>query len=165
MGCSPFDPRHRMAHASRPADAGPAFVKRRGRRRSIKGCASARAGIAAVELAVCLPILLLLTVASIEACSMIHLKQSLTIAAYEGARVALIPGSATENVAEQCRLILIGRGIQGATAAVTPDVANAMPGTFVRVTVTAPCAANSPIAGRFFTSRTLTGRVEMMKEM
>jgi Flp pilus assembly protein TadG len=71
-----------------------------------------RRGVAAAEFAVCLPVLVLVVFASIEACSMIFLKESLTVAAYEGSRVALqsaatgsrrrrtVPGSARRrNVA------------------------------------------------------------------
>lgn len=124
-----------------------------------------RKGVAVVELSVCLPLIMVITVAAIEACSMLHLKQSLILAAYEGARVALIPGAATANVQEQCRLILVNRGIQGATYTVTPDVQSAPRGTFIRVLVTAPCNMNSPILGSFFTNRIVSGKVEMMKEM
>lgn len=127
--------------------------------------AGLRRAAAIVEFAVCLPVLMLLTVAAIETCSMIYVRQSLTIAAYEGARVALIPGSETVNVQEQCRLILDGRGVRNATTTVTPDVVSSAPGTFIRVSVTAPCSSNSPIAGKFFAGRSLTGSVEMMKEM
>ena len=42
------------------------------------------------ELAVCLPVVVLLVIATIEACSAMFLKQSLTVAAYEGVRTALI---------------------------------------------------------------------------
>ena len=44
-----------------------------------------------VELAICLPVLILLLFGTIEACAIIYLNQSLKIAAYEGARVSLIP--------------------------------------------------------------------------
>ena len=54
---------------------------RRGRRH--------RDGVAATELAVCLPPLLLLVVASIEFANMIFLNHSLSIAAYESARHAV----------------------------------------------------------------------------
>ena len=42
-------------------------------------------GVAAVEFAVCLPLLVTLTIGTIEACNIIQLKHDLTIAAYEGA--------------------------------------------------------------------------------
>jgi hypothetical protein len=124
-----------------------------------------RRGAAIPELAVCIPLLILLTVAAIEACAMIYLKQSATIAAYEGARVALIAGASRTNVIAQCNLILSERRVNGATVTVSPDPAVAPVNTFIAVTVTAPCAPNSPIAGSFFARRSVVGHVEMMKEL
>ena len=54
-------------------------------------------GTALAEIAVCLPIIVLLAFASIEACTMIYLKQSLTIAAYEGGRTAVTPGATSAD--------------------------------------------------------------------
>ncbi|MGD9632583.1 MAG: TadE/TadG family type IV pilus assembly protein, partial [Pirellulales bacterium] len=45
-----------------------------------------RRGAAAAELALCLPLIVFLLLASLEACSMIFLDHSLTIASYEGVR-------------------------------------------------------------------------------
>lgn len=60
-----------------------------------------RSGAAIIELAVCLPLLVLITLATIKACSMIFLKQTLIIAAFEGARIGMLPGSAALNVEAQ----------------------------------------------------------------
>lgn|GEM_PF-2733391 len=57
-----------------------------------------RSGLAATEFAVCLPILLAIVIGTIEACSMVYLKQSLSVAAYEGARAALRAGGSTQPV-------------------------------------------------------------------
>ncbi len=43
-----------------------------------------RSGSVVVEVAVCLPLIVLLVFASVEACTMIYLKQSLTVSACEG---------------------------------------------------------------------------------
>jgi Flp pilus assembly protein TadG len=53
-----------------------------------------RSGAAIVELAVVLPVLLLLLMGTIQACAAIHLQQSLDITAYEAAgRTFAIPGA------------------------------------------------------------------------
>ena len=44
-----------------------------------------------VELAVCLPVIALLVLASIEACTMIFVQQGLETVAYETARFAVAP--------------------------------------------------------------------------
>ena len=48
-------------------------------------------GAAAVEFAIVLPVFVLILLGSIETCTMIFLQQSLEMAAYEGARVAIVP--------------------------------------------------------------------------
>lgn len=68
--------------------------------------------MAVAELAVCMPILVLVLFATIEACSMIHLKQTLRVTAYEGVRVGLIPSSTSTTVEDQCQLLLEDRNIQ-----------------------------------------------------
>ena len=50
---------------------------------------STRRAAAAAELAICLPLIVFLLLASLEACSMIFLDHSLTITSYEGVRVAI----------------------------------------------------------------------------
>jgi len=79
-----------------------------------------RDGAAAVEMAVCLPILLLLLIATVDICGMFHVQQSLKVAAYEGTRVGIIPGSESENVTFQVQSILDAHGVNGYTIAMTP---------------------------------------------
>lgn len=124
-----------------------------------------RRGVALTELAVCLPILLLLAVAVVEACAMIYLKQSVSIAAYEGARMATIPGKTQKDVAAQCQGFLSGRNVRSSKVDVSPNPDSALPGTLIRVSVSAPCSANSPLVGRFFVNRTVAGTCEMVKEL
>ena len=45
-----------------------------------------RRAVATVEFAICLPALIALTIGTIDICSMLFLKESITLAAYEGAR-------------------------------------------------------------------------------
>ena len=66
-------------------------------------------GVAAAELAVCLPIVVLLVIATIEACSAVFLKQSLTVAAYEGVRTALEEGATARSVQRHCNRVLSDR--------------------------------------------------------
>ena len=77
-----------------------------------------RRGVAAVEFALLLPVFVLLVLGTIEATSMIFLQQSLEIAAYEGARIALVPDSTDGNVEGAARQILDARNVQGSTTTV-----------------------------------------------
>jgi hypothetical protein len=121
--------------------------------------------VAAAELAVCLPIVVLLVIATIEACSAIFLKQSLTVAAYEGVRTALVDGATASNVQTACNQVLADRKIEGATVTVSPlDIASLSPGEYVDVTVTAPCSENSVVPANFYRGRSLSATASMMIE-
>lgn len=124
-----------------------------------------RRGVAATEFAVCLPIIVLLVIGTIEACSMIFLKQTLAIAAYEGARTAIIPGATKTQVEAACNQILTDRKVKGATVTVKPtDIVALNPGDFVDVTVSAPCSSNSIVPTKFYKGRNLTSTASMMIE-
>lgn len=127
---------------------------------------SRRHGVAATEFAVCLPIIVLLVLAMIESCTMIFLKQSLSIAAYEGVRTALTENAQAADVHQSCQQILSDRRVQSAVVTITPSNFDSLPvGTYIEVSVTAPADDNSVIPGNFFRGRTLTGQATMMKEL
>ncbi|HEX2477189.1 MAG TPA: TadE family protein [Lacipirellulaceae bacterium] len=122
-------------------------------------------GVAAVELAVCLPIVVLLVVATIEACSAVFLKQSLTVAAYEGVRMALVEGATAGNVQASCNQVLADRTIEGGTITISPsDIASLKVGEFVNVTVSAPCDENSIVPANFYRGRRMSATASMMIE-
>lgn len=123
-----------------------------------------RRGVAAAEFAVCLPVMIILVVGAIETSSMIFLKQSLTVAAYEGGRTSTVPGATTDDIRATCQDVLTDRHVNGATINVTPDVQFAAIGEFIEVEVLAPCNQNTIIAGRFFRNRNLSGASRFMKE-
>jgi len=124
-----------------------------------------RRGVAAAELAVCLPIVVLLVLATIEACTMVFLKQSLTVASYEGVRTALVKGATAQDVQTACKQILTDRKVGGAIVTVSPANLPALnPGDLVDVTVTAPCGPNSAIPIMFYQGKSLTTTASMMIE-
>lgn len=136
------------------------------RRRPSHHCSrGSRRAVAASELAVCLPILVLLVLAMIESCTMIFLKQSLTVAAYEGIRTAIEPSSTTANVESACKAVLADRRINDAKITINPvNFQGLARGQYITVTVSAPAGKNSVIPGSFFSGRTLSGSATMMKE-
>lgn len=124
-----------------------------------------RSGVAVSELAVCLPVVVLVVFGTIEICSMIFLTQSLRVCAYEGARVALVPGAQAGNVEGSCQAFLTSRGIKSTTLSIVPRDFHRRPyGTTVTVSVTADCAANSLLPPWFYAGRTVNGTVRMMVE-
>jgi len=131
----------------------------------IRKARKTRRGVAVVELAVCLPVLFVLALATIEVCNCIYVKQSLAITAYEGARVALIVGATEENVRTQCQILLDERRLRGGVIDIAPDNFETAPaGTFIAVEVSMPQAANGILPTRVFAQEFVTHRVEMMKE-
>ena len=124
-----------------------------------------RKAAAVVELSVCLPLLVFISLATIESCAMIYLKQSLKIAAYESSRVGVVDGANMENVTAQADLILATRNVSNYSVEMTPsDPTNLQSGDYFRVSISAPCVSNSLIGGWFFQSKTLTEFVEVLKE-
>jgi hypothetical protein len=121
--------------------------------------------VAAAELAVCLPVVVLMVIATLESCSALFLKQSLTAAAYEGVRGAIVKGATTTSVQTACNQILADRRIQGSQVTLNPvSIASLKPGDFIDVTVSAPCTPNSPVPASFFRGRTLSAKASMMIE-
>jgi Flp pilus assembly protein TadG len=126
---------------------------------------TSRRGVAASELAVCLPVMVLLVLATIETCTMIFLKQSLTVASYESVRTALQPGAVAADVQATCDGVLADRRIQGGKLTISPaNFTQLTPGEYIQVTVSAPADSNSVIPGSFFRGKTLSASATMMKE-
>jgi len=128
--------------------------------------AAARRGVATAELAVCLPVVVLLVVATIEACSMVFVKQSLSVAAYEGVRTAISANATASDVANMCNQILTDRRVDGASVIISPrNFTTLNPGDYVDVTVSAPCSQNTVVPNRFYRGRTLSATASMMIEL
>ncbi|MEM9365875.1 MAG: TadE family protein [Planctomycetota bacterium] len=138
---------HTVGHPSRSADA------------------TQRRGAAAVEFAVCLPILIVLVFGSIEASSMIFLKQSLNVAAFEATRQAIRPNGSNAEALNRATAILDSRGVQGyAVDFPNGDASTMERGDEFAAVITAPTAANSPTLGEFLANRNLRVRVVMLKQ-
>lgn len=122
-------------------------------------------GAAAVELAVCLPLLVILLLATIEACTMYHITQSLKTVAYEGARVGTVPEAEIENVNYQCQVLLEDHGINGATIEMVPaDPEDLSQGDYFTVTVSAPFSQNCLVGGWLYSGMTLTRSAALRKD-
>lgn len=124
-----------------------------------------RQGAATIELAVCLPMLILLCFGSIQAASMMFLRQALVQSAYEGAKVAARDEGTNAGAIDAINAVAAGRNIQGLQITFTPsDITSVPDGDLIRVTVTAPSDPNSlfPIAP--FQGVTLGAEAVMAKE-
>lgn len=125
-----------------------------------------RRGVAAAEFAVCLPVIVLLVLGMIETCSMIFLKQSLAVAAYEGAHMAVKPGATAGDVQTTCEGILSDRRVNAASIRVTPSTIESTPaGDYMEIRITAPSDQNSVLPLRFFRGSTIDAAAIVMKEI
>ena len=123
-----------------------------------------RFGAAVVELAVCLPAIVLLILGSIEACTMVFVKQSLHIAAYEGVRRAIRYDSSEQSVLERCEQILDERDIHNASVEITPSSLDGVErGSEIAVRITAPARDNTIMRLQFFGGQ-LEAQATMVKE-
>jgi Flp pilus assembly protein TadG len=134
------------------------FVRRQHQRNT------SRRGAATVELALTLPLLLTLTFGSIEIANGMFLKQALTVAAHETARVAISQGETQANALAAGQRILTARNVNGGTISLTPTVTSTTAaGTIITATVTAPASANSIGISMFLGSTTVSATVVMVR--
>lgn len=124
-----------------------------------------RNGAALVEFAVCLPVLMIMILGSMEASSAIFVKQALTTSAYEGIREAIRTGGNTLVATARAQEVLTARRIRNSTIRFTPsNVESAARGSNIIVEVGAPYAANSPFFGNVIPDRITSVRTVMVKE-
>ena len=132
-----------------------------------------RRGVAAVEFAFVLPIIFLLTAGTIEMCSTIFLRESVILAAHEGARAATKRQATEQDVLAAVNDILAIRGVNvaalgGNHVSVSPNPSGAAILTPITVNVQAPTSGNTllPIPSWFtwVGGRTVAASVSMVRE-
>ena len=110
--------------------------------------------------------MVLLLLGMIETSSAIFLKQSLAVAAYEGAHTALIPGATADQVQTIVEGILDDRRVVGGTIEVIPNnLATLSPGQPFEIRVSAPSDGNTLISGQFTEGRTITSSAFFVREI
>ncbi len=129
-------------------------------------CRKKRLGAAVVELAVVLPLFLLLVLGMIEFGRMLMVQQVLTNASREGARRAVLDKATTQEITTAIHQYLANSGIQGATVTVSPNPpSSAAYGEPVSVTVSVPFYEVSWLpAPMFLGGRVLTSTTAMRRE-
>ena len=124
-----------------------------------------RRGAAVVEFAVCLPVMLLIVLGSIEAASMLFLRQALIQSAYEGAKVAIRDNGNNADATTAIANVADGRRLNDVAVEFSPkNVGKAKQGEFVSVTISVPGDSNSFIPFGPFKNRVVSARAVMVKE-
>lgn len=128
-------------------------------------------GIAAVECAICLLALFPIMFGTLEICSAYYLEESLTIAAYEGARFGARQDTTPDMVRAYILEILVERGITLDTGEITFDPPNFNTDGVqqnvldpLTVTVSTTTGANSSFVFGQLADRTLTASVTFALE-
>jgi hypothetical protein len=122
-----------------------------------------------VELAVCLPVIVPLVFASIEAANMVFLQEALQTTAYETARLAVKIGSSKDEALSWGGQMLTLHNVQGGSITIQPldelgGLGGVLPGTMLTITATAPISSNRLLSGWFFSSGNLSATCVMQRE-
>lgn len=118
-----------------------------------------------MELAVCLPAIVILVLGAIEACSMIYLNQTLSVSGFEGLRMATKRSATSADAIARANEILTARQVTDAVVTLDPaEVASLASGTEITLSVSAPCNANAILPAWFFGGQTITASSTMVKD-
>lgn len=124
-----------------------------------------RRGIATIETAVTLPLLAFLTFGSIELTNMMFLRESMTVASYEGVRSATKPGGSQALAETRIQEILNARNITAYTVQFTPAITTATArGTMIQVTVSAASSSLSYAPFRLFSGSSISSSTTMVRQ-
>ena len=124
-----------------------------------------RRGAALVEMALVLPILLLLTFAVIEYGWLTFRASQVNQAARHGARIAVRPAATAEEVEDAVAAIMDGAGLTDYTLTITPEDPDTEVGDPVTVVVSVDYGPISLTGAAFVpTPETIVGNVTMAKE-
>ncbi|KAA1261421.1 TadE-like protein [Rubripirellula obstinata] len=126
-----------------------------------------RRGSASIECVLIFPVLLTLTIGTIDVCSAMFLKESAVLAAYEGARQGVGRGYSNQDVVNRIQEFLDERNIQYETSDITissPGFGAATTLQPVTVTVAIPAAGNLLMPSEVIGNLRMDGSVTMVKE-
>lgn len=142
------------------------FASRIHRRRSRKQ--HKRSGVATIEFAIILPALIALTIGTMDLCSLMFLRETAVLAAYEGARRGVGRGRTNADVIDRVTEFLDERNVQhdggGAVTISGSGFDGAQTLEHVTVTVNVPAAGNLLIPSAMFDGMMIEASVTMRKE-
>lgn len=130
---------------------------------------SKRLGVAASEMAVCLPLFVLVVFGGIETADMVFLKETLKSASYEGGRAGAKWNSTNQQVSDRISTLLDARHVSGATFVIdlpgnAADVSQLNRGDIFTVKIRAPADSNTVGPLRMYAGRVLSSSTLMVRE-
>ncbi|MCU0713911.1 MAG: pilus assembly protein [Pirellula sp.] len=103
--------------------------------------------------------------ATVETCRVIYLRQSIKIAAFESARISVLPDATYETVKIQTDCVLLGRSIKNYAVYCVPEVpSTARSGDLITIRITAPISENSVLSSWIYRDRVVDESVRIMKD-
>lgn len=106
-----------------------------------------RRGAGVVELAICLPLLVLVTVGFVDLTNFIFFRQAVKVAAYDAARTAIRPESDPADVQAACARLLAARRIDNWTLTLPADYDTISRGDLVQLSLTVPINEMTQFSG------------------
>lgn len=95
---------------------------------------------------------------------MIYLRQSLKMAAYETARLSIIPGVKNKDLETMCDVFLRGRKLQGYTLALSADPSQCSYRDTITVTIEIPAEKCALVGSWFYKDQKFSESVTIMAE-
>lgn len=104
-----------------------------------------------IEMAILLPIFVLIALATLDTCRVLLVRQSAKLAAFECARIAIVPGVVEADVNRFCQCFMANRSIRGSALEMsTADLATLKKGDLLTVAVEVPANENSMSVSWFY---------------
>jgi|688.fasta_scaffold304925_2 hypothetical protein len=126
---------------------------------------SDREGAVVIELAVCLPVIVLIVLASIESASLTFAKQTMVQTAYEAVVVAVRRESTNIDATNAARAVTNGRLIGDVSIRFEPPDVSAVPrGELITVTAEIPGSAARRLGSNLLGVSSISASATMVKE-
>lgn len=122
-----------------------------------------RTGATAVEFAIVAPVFFLVLMAMFEFSRLNVLRHTADNAAYEAARVAMVPGATAADATAEAQRLMNIIGARGTNVSITPALIT-RDTTEVTVSVAVPLDRNGWVVPRFTRGRTLTSQSTLRTE-
>lgn len=131
--------------------------------RKVPRSARIRQGAYTVEFAVCCGLFFMIMMAGIEFTRFMYARHSVDQAAYEAARLGIVPGATPSQVTAAANRILGATGIRNSTVTVSPSTFDGSTST-VTVSIRCPYADNSWIGPMFIVDTNLESEITLDHE-
>lgn len=100
-----------------------------------------------VEFAICLPVLVAVTLAFIDLTNLIYFRQTVKVASYDAARAAAEPSANTASVQSAVDRLLSIRGIENYSIDLPENFESIQRGTLMNLSVTVPLSEMTSFSG------------------